>query len=300
MAGGFRLVGIGRGVVTSLRLACCASLILAAITASAADDEKKSAETFAPRRLSSKWMIQAGGNLTAYDTTVAWSPQGLAGAVIRLEDSLGLDQENDTFFFRASRRFESGHAIDLMAVDLRRTASRIIDDEIEWGDYVFRAEGRVSTELVTRLLKLIWSYDFSDSDRLNAGISAGLSTFDLGVTLEGEARLESDEGEEWVEGIVEGADAIAPVPVIGFFLDYALSPRWVLSFRADAMNLSIGDHRGRVVDTDFSIEYGVSRVVGLGLGFGSIDMEYRGDEDDEKFGVDYRIESVGAHVTFSF
>jgi hypothetical protein len=41
-------------------------------------------------------------------------------------------------------------------------------------------------------------------------------------------------------------------------------------------------------------------VVGLGLGFGSIDMEYRGDEDDEKFGVDYRIESVGAHVTFSF
>jgi hypothetical protein len=276
------------------------SLVLIAVSASADDGEGIPAESFASRRLSSPWVVQAGGNLNAYETSVAWSPQGLAGAIIRLEDSLGLDSENDTFYIRASRRFESGHAIELMAIDLRRTAGRMIDHEIEWGDYVFRAEGRVATELVTKLFKLIWSYDFSDSDRLNAGISAGLSTFELGVTLEGEARLESDEGEEWVEGIVEGADAIAPVPVVGFFIDYALSPRWVLSFRVDAMNLSIGDHRGRVVDTDFSIEYGVSRLVGLGLGFGSIDMEYRGDEGDEKFGVDYRIESVGAHVTFSF
>jgi hypothetical protein len=188
----------------------------------------------------------------------------------------------------------------LSVTELGRTATRTIDGEIEWGDYIFRAEGKVGTELDTRIFKLTWRYDFSDMDRLNAGFVAGLSTFDLGITLSGEARLETSAGDEWIEGVVEGASAVAPVPVFGFFLDYALSPRWVLRFGADLIDLSISSYSGRVLESDFAVEYTVTDWFGVGAGLGGTDLEFRSDENDEAFAVRYRFSYLGAYASFSF
>jgi len=220
--------------------------------------------------------------------------------VIILEDALGLDEQTNTYVVGATYRFNQRHSLGLSATDLRRTASRVIDDEIEWGDYVYRANATVSSELDMRIYKLTYRYDFSESDRLNAGFLAGLSTFDIGLTLSGEARLEGDTGEEWVEGVSEGADVIAPVPVVGFFLDYALSARWITRFQADLIDLSVGDSRGRVIETEFSIEHSITDLFALGLGLGGSDVEYRSDEGDEKLGVTYRFNTVGVFAVFTF
>lgn len=279
-------------------LACLA--LLAPVVVEAADDEEAPRRDFATPQLTSAWRIVAGGNLTTFETTAAWSPAGLAGAVIILEDTLGLDENTTTYLLGASYRFNRRHSLELTATDLRRTASRTLEGEIDWGDYVFRAEGMVRSELDTRIFKLTYRYDFSDTDRLNAGFVVGLSTFDLGLTLSGEARLESSEGEEWVEGVVEGASAIAPVPVFGFFLEYALSPRWITRFQADLIELSVSDYGGRVIEADFAIEYGVTDVFALGLGLGGTDLEYRSDEEDERFGIRYRFSSLGAYAAFTF
>lgn len=158
----------------------------------------------------------------------------------------------------------------------------------------------MATDLTTRLFKLTWRYDFSDMDRLNAGFLLGLSTFDIGLTLSGEARLETSSGGQWVEGVVEGASAVAPVPVVGFFLDYALSPRWVLCFGADVIDLSISTYQGRVLEADFSFEYAVTDWFGVGAGFGGTDIDFQSDEDDEAFAVRYQFNYLGAYASFSF
>jgi opacity protein-like surface antigen len=270
------------------------------VTAAAGDVDDTRREDVSTLQLTSKWRIFAGGNFTDFNTTAGWSAQGLAGAVILVEDTLGLDAQTTTFILGASYRFNRRHSLGLSATDLRRTASRALEGEIEWGDYVFRGSATVRTELDTRIFKLTYRYDFSDMDRLNAGFAVGLSTFDIGLTLSGEARLESDDGEEWIEGVVEGADGIAPVPVFGFFLEYALSPRWITRFQADLIELSLGDYGGRVVEADFAIEFAVSDAFALGLTLGGTDLEYRAEEDDEKFGIRYRFSYVGAHAGFTF
>jgi hypothetical protein len=277
-----------------------AAVALAAVTAAAADTGEVQRREFEPRQLTSRWLVVAGGSLNAFNTRAAWAPKGLAGAAIVLEDVLGLDEENGTAFLRVTHRFNGRHSIQLAITDLERTASKTIDADIEWGDYVFRAEGEVSSELDTRIVNLKWMYDFSDSDRLNAGFVAGLSTFDIGLTLRGEARLESDEGDEWVTGVVEGADVVAPVPVLGFFVEYAMSPRFLVRFGTEALDLSLGDHRGRVLQTDLALEYAVNDLFGLGVGLGGIDLEYASDEGDERFGIAYRITSVSAYASIAF
>lgn len=266
----------------------------------AADQQQGKRPDFETRTLTSQWQITLGGNLTTFETAAAWAPKGLAGAAIDAEDALGLDEQTSTFVLALQYRFNRRHSLGLSFTELDRSANRVIDEEVEWGDYVFRAHGEVATELDTRVFKLIYRYDFSDMDRLNAGFLAGLSTFDLGATLSGEARLESDTGDEWIEGVVEGASAVAPVPVIGFFLDYAVSPRWVVRFGADVVDLSISEHRGRVLEADFTVEYAVTDLFGIGAGLGGTDIEYRSEEDDETFGLRYRFSYLGAYAVFSF
>lgn len=274
--------------------------LVATVGATADGDSGPARKDFDTGPLTSKWSVELGGSLTTYDTSAAWSPAGLAGAVIILEDVLGLEEENNTYALRVTYRFSRRHAIEFLATKLERRASRAIDAEIEWGDYVFRAFGLVTTELATDIYRLKWKYDFSDSARLNTGFTAGLSTFYLGLKLEGEARLENDDGAEWVEGVVEGASGIAPVPVVGFYLDYALSQRWILRFSSDAMDLNIGGQSGRVLQTYFGFQYCFSNLFAIGIDLGGMDLRYEADEDDERYGVNYRVKSIGAHVGFSF
>ena len=273
---------------------------LASTDGAAADRDERQRPDFAVPSLTSNWQVTLGGNLTVFNTAAAWAPKGLAGAAIDLEDSLGLDEQTSTFLLAVQYRLNRRHSLALSVTELDRSASRTINDEIEWGDYIFRAEGVVETELDTRVFKLTWRYDFSDMDRLNAGFLAGLSTFDLGATLSGEARLESSDGDEWVEGVVEGASAVAPVPVVGFFLDYALSPEWVVRFGADVIDLSISTHSGRVLEAEFAVEYVVTDWFGAGVGLGGTDLEYRSDKKDETFALRYRFSYLGAFAVFTF
>ncbi len=268
---------------------------------SIADDAgQKGRKEFDVNALTSKWRISAGGALSSYETRAAWSAKGLVGAVIILEDTLGLDEEVKNFSLKASFRFNRRNSIELAATDLSRTAHRLIDAEIEWGDYVYRAFGQIATKFDMRVIRLKWKYDFSDSGRLNAGISAGLSTLDLGIALEGEARLEDDESNEWVKGAVSSAHVIAPVPVIGFYLDYALSPRWVLRLNTEAIDLDLGQHSGRVLHTEFSFEYLFSDLFGIAVGVSGMDLNYHGEKRGERFGVDFSVKSANASLSFSF
>ena len=251
-------------------------------------------------QLTSTWLVTVGGSFNTFDTNAAWSPTGLSGALLILENSLGLDEETGTAFLRVRRRINPRHSIALAVTDLDRTATRVIDSDIEWGEYVFRAQGKVASQLTTRIINLTWRYDFSDSERLNAGFSAGLATFDLGLRLQGEARFENEAGEEWVEGAVEGADVLAPLPVLGFYIEYALAPRWILRFNTEAIDVDLGSSGGRVLQTNFALEHAFSDLFGVGIGLGGIDLRYHSAEGDEEFGMNYRIKSVGAYASFAF
>ncbi len=262
-------------------------------------DELKRPEFDAPA-LTSTWTVRFGGSFDAYDTLLAWSPKGLGGTVIPVEDTLGLDESDETFMLGAVYQFNRRHSIELSLNEVRRSADRILDEEIEWGDYIYRAEGEIESELNIAVLGLKYKYDFSDSGRLNAGFSVGLSTFRIEASIAGEARIDDGSGEEWVEGIVEGTDVLAPVPQIGVFLDYALTRTWLVRFSAEVIDLDISGHSGRVVHTVMGIEYGFTDSFSVGLNIGTMDLEYRTERGDDMFGVDYKVKSVGGYLSWAF
>jgi hypothetical protein len=267
----------------------------------AGDDVEQPRPEFDVSQLTATWSLNLGGSLNTLSTEAAWAPIGTGGAIIVLESALGLDEQVQTFNIGATCRLNRRHSFEVRATDLRRSATRTIDHEIEWGDYVFRAEGSVRSEFNTTFVDALWKYDFSDSARLNTGFMAGFSALWLGVSLEGEARLEGSEGGEWVEGAAEGAEILAPLPVVGFYLDYALSPRWLLRFDSSAMiEVSISGHRGRLRQIHLTCEYVASDLIGVGVGVSSIGVAYGQNQQDEQLAVNYDVKSFGAYLSFAF
>jgi hypothetical protein len=287
----------GRGAVR-LMIGLCA--VLVGVAAAADKSTVSSRPEFDAASLTSRWRIAIGGAINIFDTRAAWTPSGLTGATIELEDVLGLAEDTQTGTVAASYRFNGRHSLELRATDLSRSATRTIEEEIEWGDVIYRADAQVDSRFDFTSLETRWRYDFSDSGRLNSGLLLGLSTFRVSLGLEGEARYEDEDDIEWVDGVVEEVDVLAPVPMIGFFIDYAMSRQWILRVEASATDLDISDHEGRVVGTRMGIEYEVSRLVALGMAIGTTDIEYRQEKQDEKLGVDYRVSSLEAHLSFSF
>jgi hypothetical protein len=283
----------------------CAVMVMCSLslvaTARAGDDDEKTRPDIRVNQLTATWNLHLGGSLNTLGTEAAWAPAGTGGAIIILENTLGLDEQVETFNLGATYRLNRRHSFELRATDLRRSATKILDDEIEWGDYVFRAEGTVTTGFNTTFVDALWKYDFSDSARLNSGFMAGFSVLWLGVSLEGEARLEDSDGSEWLEGAVEGADILAPIPVVGFYLDYAITKRWLVRFDTSALiEVSIGGHRARLRQVNLTGEYVLSDVVGIGLGAGSLGVMYGQNAGGEQLSVVYDVKSVVAYVSFAF
>jgi hypothetical protein len=117
-----------------------------------------------------------------------------------------------------------------------------------------------------------------------------LSTFDLGVGLEGEVRIVGSDPDEppLIEerGAREGL--IAPVPTLGMFIDHALSPRWILRASAGFLDLDIGDYSGRYIETQITIDYFFSEHFGVGGGLSGSDIKVTYSGEDP-FRFDYRF-----------
>jgi len=249
-----------------------------------------------------KWTLSAGGFLSDFDTEVRWSPSGPLGAVIQLEDDLGLDEEIDTFFVGGRYRFSRRHRLGFSYSSLDRTADRIIDERIEIGGITYDIGAEVHTEFDTSWFRVRWEYNVSDSDNLAAGYSLGLSTFDIALFLEGDATVDDPDnpGQSIIERREQQSDFIAPIPVVGIYMNHALTPRWILRAAGDVMKISIGKHSGRVLEFSFGSDYRITRLMGLGLGLTALDIDYQQDETGERLAVDYRISAIVAYLNFAF
>jgi hypothetical protein len=61
--------------------------------------------------------------------------------------------------------------------------------------------------------------------------------------------------------------------MLGFYLDYAVSTRWIVRFNSEVTDLNIGEHSGRVLQSSVAIEYRLGDLLGLGLHLGSMDLQ---------------------------
>ena len=269
------------------------------ISASSAESSDKRSK-FVGTHITDRWAIRAGAFSAAFETEAAYSPTNVLGAIIRLESDLGLESQIDTAAIGGRYRFNDRHQLGFSYTNLDRSASRVLGKDIEFGEFTFKAGSNLSTQFGTSMLRLKWKYNVAEGDRLAAGFGLGLSTFAIDLRLDGTIEVDDGGGNQVLRAAEEGGNFIAPVPLIGMWIDYAITPRFLVRGSVEAVNFSISGNAGRVLDSAFFFEYYLTRLFGLGFGFTSTDIEYSNDEDDKFLRVNYRIDAFQTYLSFVF
>jgi hypothetical protein len=264
-------------------------------TAAAADDETEY------RFIDDRWIIALGGYLADFTTDASIGTGNLIGTTLRLEDDLGLSEDDRQFRVDGIYRFNRRHAIGYGFWSLTRNGSEVLDRQIEVGDEIYGLNATLVSKFDAKWFRADWRYSFLRNPKGEAGINLGLSTYDFDVALEGEACAGPPDDPCSIIGDNARVEEslLAPVPTLGVFINYAIKPKLLFRANLNFFDLSVGDYEGRIVDTTLLFEWYFTRHFGVGGGTNGTDIRVK-DSSEDPFSVDYDISGLMAYLTFNW
>ena len=269
-------------------------------TAVVAGDDSKDPSGKEYRLISDRFNITAGTLLADLDTTAAVGVEGLLGSYIRLEDNLAIEQYQTTFRLGGFWRFGSTgrQAITFGYVGIDRSGVRTLEEEITFQGVTYRADGTLETDFTVGTLSAGYRYSFVNTGRTEAGFTAGLSVYDFSLGLTGEIEV-TQPGRQIYETAAAKEDILAPLPTVGMFLNYGITPKLILRLHAAFLTLNVGDYSGRVTDSGFALEYYFIKNLGAGLGATNTSIEVT-NSGENPWSVGYRQGGITFYLTGVF
>jgi len=166
-------------------------------------------------------------------------------------------------------RFTPKHRVDYSWYYIDRTGQIATRRDIDFGDAFFPAGTTIDSRLATSTTKLAYTYSFYRAPVIETSMTVGLHVSRI------KTKLQSD-----VLGIRQTDSRTAPLPVIGFRLDYSFASKWWVRSKYELFFLnSVDQYQGTYGDFVLAVEYKTFRHVGIGggLNVSSFDLDVTGD-----------------------
>jgi hypothetical protein len=153
--------------------------------------------------------------------------------------------------------------------DVARTQS--IDQDLQWGDYTFKAGGQVTAETKFRVYELTYEFAFLRRPNYEIVAVAGIHLDDLTLKLSGDASLTVDTPTGPVEEpaiFTSTSHSVpAPLPIFGFRGDWAVSPHVYLDASGQLFSLSYQGISGNWSELRAGATWMFSNHFGVGIGY---------------------------------
>ena len=275
-----------------LVLLIAAGILIPAPAVSADEPEKPQQN----RYLGDRWSVRLFGNLSELTSDVSVGRE--LGALINLEELLGFDDQTMTVGFDAFFRFTKNrkHTIRIGYNDYSRDAYAAIAGTIPIFDVEFI--GEVDSSFGNQIGTLTYQYSFTNTNKTEAGISAGVGFYKYSLSLEGQYII--DGNPDLGEFGSRSENILAPVPTVGFFINYAIRHNLILDLRTSFIDLAIDAHQGRIFNTFGNVTWYFIRNFGIGLGLSSSDVVYENTGGDNRIKVDLRQTSFTLNASVVF
>jgi len=289
-------------IPTSLRravavtAACAATLFFLALPAAAADD---SAGLKPARVLSDDWHFELGGLWADFRSGLQVSSSRAIGTSVNLEDDMGLSSNTTTWVANGFWRISGPHSVGFAYTSFNRDGSNKLDQTITIGDTVYDVDARVDSSLDFDFLQLYYHWSAINNGKTEAGFAFGLSTYRIEASISGQGTVNGNGEENFREHAEQSEDVVAPIPVVGLFINYAFTPDLILMANANFFRIDVGDVAGRVISSQASLDWYFTKNFGAGVSiFGnSINADVNGSRD---WMVNLNESGFGAHASFVF
>jgi len=240
--------------------------------------------------------IRAGGYLLSdNETTVSATTPYLVGAKINLEDDLGMDTKSDVFRLDGHYRFTDAHKIEFAYYAINTSGSKTISKDLNFDGATYKAGANISSYLDVDIYKINYSYSFYHNEKVELSLGAGFHIMDISTGLSGNATVNGS-AESYT---TDNVDVLAPLPVVGFDLDYAVTPRFHIRGSVDYFGISIDQYSGSLTDVLIAADYQAFDNFGIGIGLNVTSLDAEAD-DNTKYELDQRITGALAYISYNY
>jgi hypothetical protein len=220
-----------------------------------------------PSDVPDRFKIQAGGVKAQFDTQASMSlTDGPAGVYVNFEDVFDLPVRDNSWSVEGFYRFSDKGYVDFGYVDYRRQNARVLEQDVEWGEYVFQANARVDAKFNTTFPYAAYRHDFLQLEQVHISGSAGISFLILGAGLEADGGVVDQNGQPVTGSVEVEADVAFPVPLLGLQLDWRLTRHTALQFYGRTLYVDYQQFRGGLNQQAIRYEWYATRHFALGGG----------------------------------
>lgn len=219
------------------------------------------------------------------------SNNGQFGNLIDFEKDLGFKKNTVSFAgafeWRISRRSRLGAEYFY----LKRTSTKTLQKEIEFGDHTYPVDATVSAFLDNQIYRITYGYAFISKPAYEIGalIGAHIMFADVGLKLEG-ATAQAEYRDNF--------DFTAPLPDLGLWTEIVLAKNWGLYVNANYFALKVNDIDGRILSYNVSVLYNVYKNFSLTAGYTGLNI--RVDAEKERLNGFFKWGYNGPTLTATY
>jgi len=180
----------------------------------------------------------------------------------------GLEKRDQTFAIDFRWRFGEKWSLAAQHFSASSGASAVLDEDVEWNGVVFSSGSTVDASTEFALYRVFFGRSLSKTNNLDFGIGAGIHWLDLGAEIAGNILVNNN-----IAFTREAVSSSAPLPNIGGWYDYSLSPRWAIKARADWFKANVDEYDGRLVNLQLGVNYAWFQHGGIGVAYNYFEFD---------------------------
>ncbi|MBL3590979.1 MAG: hypothetical protein JMN24_14455 [gamma proteobacterium endosymbiont of Lamellibrachia anaximandri] len=238
-----------------------------------------SSNLFADVLKNDRFNLRLGGFfVTNTEATISFVSPALAGISINTTRDLSMNDTTNVFRLDGYYRFTEQSSIDFSYYRVNRDGSTVLDTEIHWGGNIYPINANLDSSLNTDTYKIAYVWSFHHDEKVELGLSAGLHITSFNVKLKGtlnDITIHNDSN-----------SATAPLPVVGFKLNYNITPKLIWMNKLELFYIKIDSFKGNFSDFMTALEYRAFDNIGFGVGLNSINSDLELEEGDGLLSLD--------------
>jgi len=214
------------------------------------------------------------------------------GANIDFENTLGMKESKDVPMAMARWRSGNRWRFEAEYFQMNRSGDKTVDRTINWGEQTFPVNSTVSSKFDFSDLRLSAGYSFFRTKDKEVGVGLGAHVAAYNATLSGT-----------FNGAPIGNQTekvTAPLPVLSFYSQFALTDRWAVAGRMDRFALKYDKFSGNLTGIGLDVMYQPFKNVGFGIGSRALALKVAAEDEGRKAEFKQTFQGPVLYVNASF
>jgi opacity protein-like surface antigen len=237
--------------------------------------------------LDDTFRLSLGSFFASVDTELSVNGSSDIGADFDLDERFDLSDRETSLAGTFVWRFGEKWSVSFQHFDQEVSATAVLDQDVEWGDFVLEQGSNVSAGTFNDVYRVFFGRKLLTGDNYEFGAGLGAHYMEIGAFANGEFILNGES-----TGVRrEAVSASAPLPNIGAWYYYAWNKRWAGHARLDFLSANIDEYSGSLTNAAAGLSFQATRHLAIGLDYNyfklDVDVEsgnWKGAADLERSG----------------